>query len=149
MLEVMPQSGADERMAEVLISLYSNCPAATGIQFHLFASPHVRSQLRQYANLRVEDDDQSEKAKRWGRPARNENLFRTLARQRTGHLLQGAQSSLTSGFHYTLRDFRLMMSVTLPGDAEDLNRRDELLAMRESMASTLRSASLQIGRAHV
>ncbi|MBL0086275.1 MAG: type IV secretion system protein TraC [Ideonella sp.] len=142
MLEVMPQSGADERMAEVLISLYSNCPAATGIQFHLFASPHIRDQLRQYANLRVEDDDQSEKAKRWGRPARNENLFRTLARQRTGHLLQGAQSSLTSGFHYTLRDFRLMMSVTLPADAEDLNRRDELLAMRESMSSTLRSASL-------
>ena len=142
MLEVMPQSGADERMAEVLISLYSNCPAATGIQFHLFASPHIRDQLRQYANLRVEDDDQAEKAKRWGRPARNENLFRTLARQRTGHLLQGAQSSLTSGFHYTLRDFRLMMSVTLPGDAEDLNRRDELLAMRESMSSTLRSASL-------
>lgn len=142
MLEVMPQSGADERMAEVLISLYSNCPAATGIQFHLFASPHVRDQLRQYANLRVEDDDQSEKAKRWGRPARNENLFRALARQRTGHLLQGAQASLTSGFHYTLRDFRLMMSVTLPGDAEDLNRRDELLAMRESMSSTLRSASL-------
>lgn len=142
MLEVMPQSGADERMAEVLISLYSNCPAATGIQFHLFASPHIRDQLRQYANLRVEDDDQSEKAKRWGRPARNENLFRTLARQRAGHLLQGAQSSLTSGFHYTLRDLRLMMSVTLPGDAEDLNRRDELLAMRESMSSTLRSASL-------
>ncbi|MDZ7855319.1 type IV secretion system protein TraC [Sphaerotilus sp.] len=142
MLEVMPQSGADERMAEVLISLYSNCPAATGIQFHLFASPHIRDQLRQYANLRVEDEDQAEKAKRWGRPARNENLFRTLARQRTGHLLQGAQSSLTSGFHYTLRDFRLMMSVTLPGDAEDLNRRDELLAMRESMSSTLRSASL-------
>ena len=69
MLEVMPQSGADERMAEVLISLYSNCPTATGIQFHLFASPHIRDQLRQYANLRVEDDDQSEKAKRWGRPA--------------------------------------------------------------------------------
>ena len=142
MLEVMPQSGADERMAEVLISLYSNCPTATGIQFHLFASPHIRDQLRQYANLRVEDDDQAEKAKRWGRPARNENLFRTLARQRTGHLLRGAQSSLTSGFHYTLRDFRLMMSVTLPGDAEDMNRRDELLAMRESMSSTLRSASL-------
>jgi hypothetical protein len=55
MLEVMPQSGADERMAEVLISLYSTCPPGTGIQFHLFASPHLRDQLRRYANLRVED----------------------------------------------------------------------------------------------
>ncbi len=142
MLELMPQSGADERMAEVLISLYANCPTGTGIQFHLFASPHVRAQLRRYANLRVEDGDQAEKAKRWGRPARNENLFRNLARQRVGHLLRGAQSSLTSGFHYTVRDFRLMMSATLPGDATDLTKRDEVMAMRESMASTLRSASL-------
>jgi hypothetical protein len=47
----MPQSGADERMAEVLISLYANCPPGTGIQFHLFASPQVRSSapLRQPA----------------------------------------------------------------------------------------------------
>ena len=84
MLEVMPQSGADERMAEVLISLYSTCPPGTGIQFHLFASPHVREQLRRYANLRVEDGDQADKAKHWGRPARNDNLFRRLARQRVG-----------------------------------------------------------------
>ena len=145
MLEVMPQSGADERMAEVLISLYANCPPGTGIQFHLFASPHVREQLRRYANLRVEDDDQAEKAQQWGRPARNDNLFRRLARQRVGHLLQGAQESLTAGFHYTIRDFRLMMSVALPGgvaEAGDLNRRDELIALRDSMSSTLRSASL-------
>jgi conjugal transfer ATP-binding protein TraC len=142
MLEVMPQSGADDRMAEVLVSLYANCPTGTGIQFHLFASPHVRAQLRQYANLRVEDEDQAEKAQQWGRPARNDNLFRKLARQRVGHLLQGAQQSLTAGFHYTVRDFRLMLSVAFAGDAEDLNKRDELMALRDSMASTLRSASL-------
>jgi conjugal transfer ATP-binding protein TraC len=142
MLELMPQSGADERMAEVLISLYANCPPGTGIQFHLFASPQVRSQLRQYANLRVEDEDQAEQAKQWGRPARNENLFRKLARQRVEHLLQGAQKSLTAGFHYTIRDFRLMLSVAFPGDPEDLNKRDELLALRDSMSSSLRSASL-------
>jgi hypothetical protein len=55
LLEVMPQSGADERMTEVLVSLYANCPPGTGLQFHLFASPHIRHQLRQYTNLRVED----------------------------------------------------------------------------------------------
>lgn len=141
-LEIMPQSGADERMAEVLLSLYATCPPGTGIQFQLFASPHVRQTLRRYANLRVEDVDQAEKAKRWGRPARNENLFRRLARQRVGHLLQGAQHSLTAGFHYTVRDFRLMMSVSYPGRAENLNERDAAMALRESIASTLRSASL-------
>ncbi|ENO99020.1 hypothetical protein C667_00130 [Thauera phenylacetica B4P] len=142
MLELMPQSGADDRMTEVLVSLYTNCPAGTGVQFHLFASPHVRSQLRRYANLRVEDEDQFEKAQHWGRPARNENLFRALARQRVGHLLEGAQKSLTAGFHYTIRDFRLMLSVAFPADPGNLNKREELLALRDSMASTLRSASL-------
>lgn len=142
MLELMPQSGADDRMTEVLVSLYANCPAGTGLQFHLFASPHVRSQLRRYANLRVEDEDQFEKAQHWGRPARNENLFRALARQRVGHLLEGAQKSLTAGFHYTIRDFRLMLSVAFPADPGNLNKREELLALRDSMASTLRSASL-------
>jgi len=142
MLELMPQSGADDRMTEVLVSLYANCPAGTGIQLHLFASPHIRPQLRRYANLRVEDEDQFEKAQHWGRPARNENLFRALARQRVGHLLAGAQKSLTSGFHYTIRDFRLMLSVSFPSDPDNLSKRDELLALRDSMASTLRSASL-------
>ncbi len=142
MLELMPQSGADDRMAEVLVSLYANCPAGTGVQVHLFASPHIRPQLRRYANLRVEDEDQLDKAQHWGRPARNENLFRALARQRVGHLLAGAQKSLTAGFHYTIRDFRLMLSVTLPSDPENLSKREELLALRDSMASTLRSASL-------
>ncbi|WP_264293911.1 conjugal transfer protein TraC [Diaphorobacter aerolatus] len=142
MLEVMPQSGADERMAEVLVSLYANCPPGTGLQFHLFASPHIRHQLRQYTNLRVEDEDQAEKAREFGRPVPNENLFRKLARQRVNHLLHGTRDSLTAGFHYTLRDFRLMLSVAFPGNAEDLNRRDALLALRDSMAATLRSAML-------
>jgi len=142
LLELMPQSGADERMAEVLVSLYANCPPGTGLQFHLFASPHIRQQLRQYTNLRVEDADQAEKSRPWGRPAPDENLFRKLARQRVLHLLRGTQTSLTSGFHYTLRDFRLLVSVTLPGDGGDLNRREALLTLRDSMVATLRSAML-------
>jgi conjugal transfer ATP-binding protein TraC len=142
LLEIMPQSGADDRMVEVLISLYANCPAGTGIQFHLFASPHIRSQLRQYANLRSEDIDQVSKAQTWGRPARNDNLFRKLARRRFEHLTGGAQRSLTQGFHYTIRDFRLMMSVTIQGDPNNLARREAIISLRDGMATTLRSASL-------
>lgn len=142
MLEVMPQSGADERMVEVLISLYANCPANTGIQFHLFGSPHLRRQLRAYANLRTEDNDQRDKAQQWGRPARNDNLFRKLARRRFEHLTRGTQRSLTQGFHFTVRDFRLMMSVTVQGDPNNLTDREQIVSLREGMATTLRSASL-------
>jgi conjugal transfer ATP-binding protein TraC len=142
MLELMPQSGADDRMVEVLISLYSNCPAGTGLQFHLFASPHVRPQVRAYANMRTEDNDQLANSREWGRPARNSNLFRSLARRRFKHLTDGTQRSLTDGFHYTIRDFRLMLSVTLEGDANDAGRREELAQLRNGIATTLRSASL-------
>src|SRR5438046_2523059 len=38
MLEVVPQSGADERMAEILVSLYATCPPGAGIQWMLFGS---------------------------------------------------------------------------------------------------------------
>ena len=76
MLEVMPQSGADDRMVEVLVSLYSNCPPGTGIQFHLFASPHIREPARGATpTCAIEDEDQASKAELWGRPARNENLL--------------------------------------------------------------------------
>lgn len=142
MLEVMPQSGADDRMVEVLISLYANCPPDTGIQFHLFASPHLRRTLRAYANLRQEDADQTEQAGHYGRPARNSNLFRRLARRRFSHLTYGAQHSLTKGFHFTVRDFRLVMSVTVPANPENHSEREQILGLREGMATTLRSASL-------
>lgn len=140
MLELMPQSGADDRMVEVLISLYANCPAKTGIQFHLFASPHIRRQVRAYANMRMEDGDQGVNSQKWGRPARNSNLFRSLARRRFKHLTDGTQKSLTEGFHYTIRDFRLIMSVTIDGENTPALR-EELLQLRSGISTTLRSAS--------
>ncbi|MBY0241983.1 MAG: type IV secretion system protein TraC [Burkholderiaceae bacterium] len=141
-LEVLPQCGADDRMVEVLASLYTNCPAGTGIQFHLFGAPHVRDLLRDYANLRMEDADQYEKGSAYGRPTRNRNLYRVLARQRVEHLLAGTQRSLAAAHHFTLRDFRLLVSVTLPGRGGDEERLGLLCALRDSMAVTLASASL-------
>ncbi|WP_229506293.1 type IV secretion system protein TraC [Massilia sp. BJB1822] len=142
LLEVLPQCGADERMVEVLQSLYTNCPKETGIQFHLFAAPQVRDMLTCYANQRVEDEDQYQQASLHGRPARNSNLYRSLARQRVAHLLEGTRRSLTAGYHFTIRDFRLMVSVTLPGEAHDLTRREELCALRDTMSVTLGAATL-------
>jgi conjugal transfer ATP-binding protein TraC len=101
MVELMPQSGADERMVEILLSLYATCPKGTGIQFSLFASPHLIEPLSRYGNLRVEDADHADKARDRGRPARNSNLYRTLARRRVAHYLRGSHVSLTQGYHFT------------------------------------------------
>ena len=124
------------------MSLYATCPPGAGIQWMLFGSPHVLDCSSQYGNLRVEDEDQGEKAKHYGRPARNTNLYRTLARRRVAHLLQGAHSSLTKGYHYTVRDFKLSLSVCVAGSIDNMTMRENLLLLRESIATTLRAASL-------
>ncbi|MCG2583887.1 type IV secretion system protein TraC [Massilia sp. TS11] len=138
-LELLPQSGADEQMVEVLVSLYATCPPGTGLQFHLFGSPDVQTHLRAYANLRREDTDQYEKSQPYGRPARNDNLYRKLARQRVGHLLRGARESLSEGFPCHVRHYRLLLSVTL--DPKAGWDSDAVLALRDAMAATLTTAA--------
>jgi conjugal transfer ATP-binding protein TraC len=141
-LEAMPQSGADQSMVEVLGSLYANCKPGTGIQIHLLGSPHVRDQLLEYANLRPEDADQFTKSREAGRPVRNENLHRRLARHRFAHLQKGAQQSLTRGYHCSVRDFRLLISVNAEGTPDDRAQCDDILFVRDAMAATLKAASM-------
>ena len=64
-----------------------------------------------------------------------------MARRRVAHYLRGSHVSLTQGYHYTVRDFKLVMSVTVPGGLGDLSRQEDLITLREGMTSTLRSAN--------
>lgn len=138
-LEVRPQSGADEEMSRVLTALYAAAPAGTGIQFHLFASPAIRGPLTRYAALRLPDDDVPEFAA-LGRAGRHGNIHRTMARRRVGHYLAGSRASLLPAQSYLFRDFRLVVSVSLPGSPENLARLDDLLLLRDSARATLHAA---------
>ncbi len=138
-LEVRPQSGADEEMAHVLTALYAAAPAGTGIQFHLYASPAIRAPLARYASLRVADDIVPE-LDTLGRAGRNTNVHRAMARRRVGHYLQGSRTSLLAAQSYLLRDFRLVLAVSLAGSPENLARLEELLLLRDSMRATLHAA---------
>lgn len=138
-LEVRPQSGADEEMAHVLTALYAAAPAGTGIQFHLYASPAIRAPLARYASLRFADDIVPE-LDTLGRAGRNTNIHRAMARRRVGHYLQGSRRSLLAAQSYLLRDFRLVLAVSLVGSPENLARLEELLLLRDSMRATLHAA---------
>lgn len=139
-VELMPQTGADLSMVQVLMSLFSAINKDTSIQFHLFGSPQIKDKLINYASQRMFDTDISEKASRWGRAARNENIFRVLARKRVSYMLKGAQNSLAQGSSFLLRDFRLVMSVTMPGHIDHLHRIEELLNLRDTCLATLKGA---------
>ncbi len=138
-LEVRPQSGADEEMAHVLTALYAAAPAGTGIQFHLYASPAIRAPLARYASLRVADDIVPE-LDTLGRAGRNTTIHRAMARRRVGHYLHGSRRSLLATQSYLLRDFRLVLAVSLAGSPENLARLEELLLLRDSMRATLHAA---------
>ena len=138
-LALRPQSGADEDMARVLTALYAAAPPGAGIQFHLFASPALRGALSRYACLRLPDEAAPEFDER-GRAGRHANLHRSMARRRVGHYLAGARASLLPAQSYLLRDFRLVLSVAIPGSPDDLGRLDELLLLREGARATLHAA---------
>jgi len=138
-LEVRPQSGADEEMARVLTALYAASPPGTGIQFHLYASPAIRGPLARYGALRLPDDAVPEFSM-LGRAGRHTNIHRTMARRRVEHYLAGGRASLLPAQSYLLRDFRLVVSISIPGNPEELARLDDLLLLRESVRATLHAA---------
>jgi conjugal transfer ATP-binding protein TraC len=138
-LEVRPQSGSDEDMARVLTALYASSPAGTGIQFHLLASPDIRGTLGRYADMRIPDDLAPEFAA-LGRQGRHGNIHRTMSRRRVGHYLKGARQSLLPNQSYLLRNFRLILSVSLPGGLDNLSRIDELILLRDGHRATLHAA---------
>jgi len=138
-IEAMPQTGSSEEMERVLASLFMTCPPGAGIQISLYASPQILPTLRAQAGMLpgdgVKDQDDSE-----GR--RNKNIYRVLGRRRIDHYLQGTGASLFSHHVYLLRNFRCVISITLPLDPNTPADVEETLRIKESAHATLRSAHM-------
>ena len=140
-IEALPQSGADEAMADMLRGLYTaNWPAGASLQISLFGTPHIKASLLRYANEREPDADQAQHAAEYGRPARNKSLFRRLARRRVEHYLRGAVRSIAPGANYLLRDIRLIVTGFIPAKATDIAARERLVQLRGTLANTLQGA---------
>lgn len=138
-IETMPQTGANEEMERVLASLFMSCPPGTGIQITLYASPHILPLLQKQANLLPVDPDKT--GKEW-EDKRNKNIFRALARRRIDYYLQGVNRSIFSHHVYLLRDYRCVISITLPLNPNKPADVEEAIRIRESAHATLRSAHL-------
>lgn len=138
-IETRPQTGANEEMERVLASLFMSCPTGTGVQISLYASPHILPTLKEQANKLPVDPETI--GAPWG-ARRNQNIYRTMARRRIEHYLNGTTNSLFHQHTYLLRDFRSVISVTLPLDPEKPGDLEEALRVRESVHATLRSAHL-------
>jgi conjugal transfer ATP-binding protein TraC len=141
-IETLPQTGSNEEMERVLVSLFMSCPPGTGIQISLYASPHILPTLRAQADRLAVDRDAGADSPRHPTARRNRNIFRVLARRRIAHYLKGIGDSLFPHQTYLLRDYRCVISMTLPLDPGIPADIEEAIRIRESARATLRSAHL-------
>lgn len=133
-IETYPQTGATQEMERVLTSLFVSCPVGTGIQITMYACPDILPVLRKQAirsPVNIEEGGH-----------RSTNTYRQLSRRRIDFYLKNRGKSFFSSYPYLLRDFRCLISVTLPLDPENTIDIEEALRVRESVHSILRSALL-------
>jgi conjugal transfer ATP-binding protein TraC len=139
-LELAPQTGADQGMVDTLKGVYSSMPDFTTVQYQLFASPHITDVLKRYANMRQADIDAADQSAQKGRPVRNTSVTRVMARRRYAYLQRGAMKSLVPGLPILVRNFRLVVSVTVPGNILNREKLEDLLNTRDQMTSAFQSA---------
>lgn len=123
-IEIDPQTGATDEMEKILLGLFDSCPPKTGLQVSLYASPDIAPTLAKQRSLVTVDS------------------LAGIAERRNKYYMGGTSKSLFAGRIYLLRNFRCVISVTLPlspFNAEDV---DAAINIRESIHATLRSAHL-------
>lgn len=148
-LELMPNSGADSEMVNILHQIYTICPVGANLSFHLYADPHLRDLFANYASSRLGDDSQAEYIEDFeqrkyesGREVRHNNVFRSIARKRVEFLMKGTKESMIKGMPFLLKNYRLVFSLTLPGSLDDVSKVEELTRLRTNILSTFASAHL-------
>lgn len=130
--EVIPQTGADEDMAARLTTLFTPLPPKYGIQWCLAATPIIEQQLQSYVELRHIAVDNS----------KTSPFFVELAERRVEYIRKAVGQSLWAGDNYTIKNIRLVFSVTRDGSFTDSQLIEELFDLRETLNTTLRTAAL-------
>ena len=140
-LEVMPQTGSDESMENVLQSIFVQAPKGTSISITMFGSPHIKNRMSQRANQILDDFDLGIEKEFW--ELRNTNVYRQAIRNRIKYYNQGAFEPLVAGQSgFLLRNYRCIISVVMPFSVFSPNALEHTTEFRDTMVSTLSSAYL-------
>ena len=139
-LEIHPQTGADEEMAQILTALFNNALPDTGIQVQLLGSPHLDDLFDAYVGQRVPDEELHNFLP--SRETSGGNPYREMARRRATYLRKARQKTFGSSVGSLIRNFRCVVSVCVQGDPNDPIFLDVLEMQRAGMESTLKAANL-------
>lgn len=124
-VELAPLTGADERIGDILNSIFSDIlPPACEFQMINYASPRVAEKLGEWALPRV----------------RAGAVFDKLARYRLDLLRKGAWTSLAGDGPFHLRQFRVIFAVGAPSACGITN--EQLVTVRDGIVSAFDSINV-------
>ena len=133
-LEVSPQIGASQEMADFMVNLFSTgAPAGTGFQVQIYGSPMLEPFFD--AMMACTTDPENAPTKEQADQSR---LLRKMCEQRIKYYRTGATSELFDNFNYRMRDFVCNLSVVVPcDDLENESRKREARSLRQQVITTL------------
>jgi conjugal transfer ATP-binding protein TraC len=130
-LEVQPQIGASQEMANFMVNLFSvGAPTGTGFQVQIYGSPMLENLFDGMMSVTVapEDSPYPEQA----------TLLRKMSEKRTQYYRSGATKELFENFNYRMRDYRCNLSVVMPNsDISSEAGRREAASLRQGIITTL------------
>lgn len=134
-LEMMPQTGAIPEMADLMATLFTYLPAGSAVQWTLTATPLIQDHLNAFIETRLDPAEIYDPAKKEAAV-----LYRELAIKQANHFARGASRSLVPNAPYLLRNFRIVMSVTIPATKlDDDEQLREIASLRETCITTLKT----------
>lgn len=127
-LEASPLTGANEEMVKILASLLADTlPTGCDVHCLLRATPTIGAHLDRWRATREKSGA----------------LLKAQAAYRHDYLTQGAFHSLSEAHSFLLRDFRLLLSVSLPARAQKTQALSEqLIQLRDDVTAACRSLPL-------
>ena len=126
-LEANPLIGSSEEIENILTSIITDIlPPHADMQFLLIASPKIGNALDAFEQARSGTE-----------------MFAWLAKKRTDYLKNGVFDSLSKSGTLMMRNFRLLISVSVP---QSQDYRGDLIGLRDDLQSSLQSINMQSER---
>jgi conjugal transfer ATP-binding protein TraC len=134
-LEMMPQTGAIPEMADLMATIFSYLPTNSSVQWTLTATPLIGDYIADFLATRVDPATVHDPSLR-----ESAELYSELAKKQAEHYVAGTTKSLVVNAPYLLRNFRIVMSVTIPASsATDTELLREISSIRETCITTLKT----------
>ncbi len=130
--EVLPQTGADDEMANKLTQLFTPIPPGYGVQWTLFGNPILDDEFQAYVDQRnVAVDNQ-----------RTSEFFVELAKRRVDYVKRHKGKPLFKTGNYAVKNMRLVFSVSRTGSMHDTRLIEEMTELRETLWAQLKASGL-------